>query len=285
MPTSAELQLQRTPSDTTSSIDTTSVRRLIGTHALGFLTVVVIQWIVSFYLPGSLVIGGLATCASYFTLLSVWLTFGNSGERAWAIPLAFACFVIQSTLLYSLGEANAEYIVAFAIVAIIYSLALLLPMIALRRITLAHIERLSRLGGLYSERFNFGIGELIFATAVVAILLALAKLVFADYGFFAMLAVVPLCSLFNFVLVTPLVILTLSSRSEPVVIGLSLLSMAAAFAGEIVVCGQSLDFEMSMPRQDLEMLVLLNVTFMLTAFLHLAITRFLGYRLVRLQLD
>ena len=229
--------------------------------------------------------GRLCDCASYFTLLSLWLAFGNSGERAWAIPLAFACFVIQSTLLYLLGEANAEYIVAFAIAATIYSLALLLPMIALRRITLAHIERLSRLGGLYSERFNFGIGEIIFATAVIAILLALAKLVLADYGFLAILAVVPLCSLFNFVLAIPIVILTLSSRSEPVVIGLSLLSMAATFAGEIIVCGQSLDFEMSLPRQDLDMLVLLNATFVLTTFLHLAITRFLGYRLVRLQLN
>ena len=230
--------------------------------------------------------GGFATCASYFTLFSIWLVFGNSGERAWAIPMAIACFGVQSILLYSLGEANVEYVGGFAIVAIIYTLALLLPMFALRRITLAHIEKMSRLGGLYSERFNFGIGELIFATAVVAILLALAKLVVAaDYWFLQVFAIVPFCSLLHFILVTPIVILTLSSRSEPVVIGLSLLSLAATFAGELIFYRQMFGFEVSLWSEDLALLVLLNITFVLTTFLHLVITRFLGYRLVRLQLD
>ena len=229
--------------------------------------------------------GGFATCASYFTLFSIWLVFGNSGERAWAIPMAIACFGVQSILLYSLGEANVEYVGGFAIVAIIYTLALLLPMFALRRITLAHIERLNRLGGLYSERFNFGIGELIYATAVVATILALAKLVLADWGLLPEIATIPLCSLFHFVLVTPIVILTLSNRSEPVAIGLSLLSIAATIAGEVIVFQQFFEFEMSFSSSGLAMFVSLNITFVLTTLLHLVITRFLGYRLVRLQLD
>lgn len=229
--------------------------------------------------------GGFATCASYFTLLSVWLAFGNSGERAWAIPLAIACFGVQSIVFYSLDEPNIEYTVVFAVIAVIYSLALILPMIVLRRVTRIRIERISQLGGLYSERFNFGIGELIFATAVVATILALAKLVLADWGLLPLIAIVPLCSLLHFVLVTPIVILTLSSRREPVVIGLSLLSMAATFAGEIIVYRQAYEFEMSLSSEDLAMIVLLNITFVITTLLHLVITRFLGYRLVRLQLD
>lgn len=229
--------------------------------------------------------GGFAICASYFTLLSVWLTFGNSGERAWAIPLAIACFGVQSIVSYSLDEPNIEYAVVFAVIAVIYSLALIIPMIVLRRITRIRIERISQLGGLYSERFNFGIGELIFATAVVATSLALAKLVVADFGFLQVFAVVPLCSLLHFVLVTPIVILTMSSRSEPIEIGVSLLSLIATFAVEVIIYRQMFTFELSLTSEDLAMIVLLDVSFLLTTFLHLVITRFLGYRLVRLQLD
>ncbi len=282
---SSESQIEQTPPDTKSKIDLSSTWRLIGAHALGFLSLVLLQAIVSFSLPWNPAMGGFAICASYFTLLSVWLAFGNSGERAWAIPLAIACFGIQSIVFYSLDEPAIEYAVVFAVVAVIYSLALFLPMILLRRITRIRIERISQLGGLYSERFNFGIGELIFATAVVATLLALAKFVVADWGILTVLASIPLCSLLHFVLVTPIVILTLSSRSEPVVIGLSLLSMAVTFAAEIIVYQQVYDFELSFSSEDLAMIVLLNVTFVLTTFLHLVITRFSGYRLVRLQLD
>lgn len=281
----AEQQPELTPQDTKSNIDTTSLWRLIRTHALGFLTLVMFQTLVSLFLPLSPALGGFAMCASYFTLCSVWLTFGNSGERAWAIPLAFVCFVAQSTLLYLLGEANVSYVLGFGFVAVIYSLGLIIPMIILRVVTLARVERMSQMGGLYTERFNFGIGEIIFATAVVAILLALAKLVVADWKLLALLATVPSCSLLNFVLITPILILTLSSRFETFVVGLSLLSMIATFVGELMVCREYFQFELSSSSIDLAMFVLINVTFFLTTFLHLLITRFSGYRLVRLQLD
>lgn len=180
-----------------------------------------------------------------------------------------------------------EVLVAITVASAVFFALMLFSSFVLRWVSKIRVLHRSDSNDTYSERLRYGIGELLLATGVVALLIAIGKTTSVDEdmdrsNFKRVVLVLTLLGLFHFILYWPVFLAALTRHRRILTIAGAVLVIAMTIPAEVII------FSDFMTRTRLATtkteaicpVLLLDLPFVLPIALHLTIAYLFGHRLV-----
>ncbi len=263
-------------------------------HAVAFVVVCVF----SFILAASLGIrprGDGPTLAmiglsfGYFTVLACWTTFGQSTRRFVLVAILLFCVVVIQPVVFVLAGGpgfDFEILVAITVASAAFFALMLFSSFVLRWVSKIRVHHRSNSDEAYSERLRYGIGELLLATGVVAMLIAIGKTTSVDLDslgdFKRVIVILTLLGLFHFILYWPVFLASLTCHRRILTMAGAVLVIAITIPAEVIIHSDFMNpGGMRGNRTEaVYPILLLDLPFVLAIASHLTIAYLLGHRLV-----
>ena len=264
--------------------------KTLGLHAVAFVVVCIFSFILATSL--GMRSGDGATMAmiglsfGYFTVLACWTTFGQSTLRLILVPILLFCVYALQTFIFVLDSGTGlEFLPATTVASAAFFALMLSSSFILRWVSKIRVQHRSSSDEAYSERLRYGIGELLLATGVVALLITIGKTTSGDMDaviFKRVITILTLLGLFHFILYWPVFLAALTRHRRILTIAGAVLVIAITIPAEVVIFSNFMDRGGMRGNANYEVypILLFDLPFVLPIVLHLTIAYLLGHRLV-----
>lgn len=268
----------------------------LGLHAVAFVVTCVFSSILAASLgtrsggdgPTMAMIG---LSFGYFTVLACWTTFGQSNLRFILVPILLGCIYVMQMVVFGVSGPGFDFevLVAVTVSSAAFLALMLFSSFVLRWISKIRVYHRSNADENYSERLRYGIGELLLATGVVALLIAIGKTASGDIDpgkYKRIFAILALLGLFHFILYWPIFLAALSRHRRILTIAGAVLVVAITIPAEVVIVSDFMNRGGRVNRNyEVYPILLFDLPFILAIASHLTVAYLLGYRLVMRKRD
>ena len=265
--------------------------KTLGLHAVAFIVVCVFSSILAASLETSprgdgSVLATIGLSFGYFTVLACWTTFGQSTLRFVLMPILLFCAYVMLIVFASGPGIDFEVLVAIALATTAFFALMLFSSFMLRWVSKIRVHHRSNSDEAYSERLRYGIGELLLATGVVAMLIAIGKTTSVDLDslgdFKRVIVILTLLGLFHFILYWPVFLASLTCHRRILTMAGAVLVIAITIPAEVIIHSDFMNpGGMRGNRTEaVYPILLLDLPFVLAIASHLTIAYLLGHRLV-----
>ncbi len=262
-----------------------------GLHAAAFVVTCIFSSILAAYLRiGSSDGPTMATIGwsfGYFTVLACWTTFGQSTLRFVLVPILLFCICVTQIVVFALSGPGIDFevLVAVTVSSAAFFALMTFSSFVLRWVSKIRVYHRSNSDESYSERLRYGIGELLLATAVVALLIAIGKTASGDFDpgrYHRVFAILALLGLFHFILYWPIFLAALTRHRRILTIAGAVLVVVLTIPAEVVIISDFVKRGGMRGNRALEVypILLFDLPFILAIASHLTVAYLLGHRLV-----
>lgn len=260
-------------------------------HAVAFVVVCVFSSILAANLETSprgdgSVLATIGLSFGYFTVLACWTTFGQSTLRFVLVPILLFCAYVMLIVFAGGPGFDFEILVAITVASAAFFALMLFSSFVLRWVSKIRVHHRSNSDEAYSERLRYGIGELLLATGVVAMLIAIGKTTSVDLDslgdFKRVIVILTLLGLFHFILYWPVFLASLTCHRRILTMAGAVLVIAITIPAEVIIHSDFMNpGGMRGNRTEaVYPILLLDLPFVFAIASHLTVAYLLGYRLV-----
>lgn len=263
----------------------------LGLHAIAFVVTCVFSSILAVFLvprPGydSATMAVIGLSFGYSTVLACWTTFGMSTLRFMLVPILLFCVNVIQIVVFAVSGPGFDFeiLLAVTISSAAFFALMLFTSFVLRWVSKIRVHHRSIADEAYTERLRYGIGELLLATGVVALLIAIGKTASGDIDpgkFKRIFAILALLGLFHFILYWPIFLASLTRHLRILTIAGAILAISATIPAEIVIVSDFMNRGGRGNRNyEVYPILLFDLPFIWAIASHLTVAYLLGHRLV-----